>query len=63
MNQPIIGTALPIAAITLIAWSALAGNPNEPATVWLLRTLITYPACHIAVRTYRHRRKPSPPKK
>lgn len=29
MNQPIIGTALPIAAITLITWSALAGNLTE----------------------------------
>jgi hypothetical protein len=55
MNQPIIGTALPIAGTILIAWSLLAGSTTDTATQWVFRTLIVYPACHLAVRTYRHR--------
>jgi hypothetical protein len=55
MNRPIIGTALPIAGIILIAWSAILGSPNETVIEWGYRTIITYPLCHIAVRKYRHR--------
>lgn len=55
MNRPIIGVALPIAGTILITWSVIFGSPDETAIEWGYRTIITYPLCHLAVRSYRHR--------
>ena len=57
MNQPIIGTALPIAGTILIVWALALGSPTDTAIDWAYRTLVTYPACHVAVRHYRHRQR------
>lgn len=57
MRPPIVGTALPIAGTILIAWSLLLGSPTDTAFEWATRTLLTYPLCHLAVRTYRHRNR------
>ena len=57
MRQPIIGTALPIAAIILIAWALILGDPTDTGLEWAARTLVTYPVCHVAVRSYRHRQR------
>jgi hypothetical protein len=56
MRRPIVGLALPIAGVILIAWSILFGDPNETAAVWVFRTLLVYPVCHVGVRIYRNAR-------
>ena len=57
MRPPIIGTALPIAAVILIAWSLTLGAPTDTGIEWAARTLVVYPACHLAVRGYRQRQR------
>jgi len=57
MRPPIIGTALPIAAVILIAWSLALGAPTDTGVEWAARTLAVYPACHLAVRGYRQRQR------
>jgi hypothetical protein len=57
MRPPIIGTALPIAAVLLIAWSLALGSPTDTGIEWAARTLVTYPACHLAVRSYRNKQR------
>lgn len=52
-----MGTALPIAGTILIAWSLALGAPTDTGIEWAARTLIVYPLCHAAVRTYRHRQR------
>jgi hypothetical protein len=57
MRPPIIGTALPIAAAILIAWSLALGAPTDTGIEWVARTMIVYPLCHVAVRSYRQRQQ------
>lgn len=57
MRPPIVGTALPIAGVILIAWATLLGDPTDSGLEWAARTMVTYPACHVAVRHYRHRQR------
>lgn len=55
MRPPIVGTALPIAGVILIVWALALGSPTDSGLEWAARTLVTYPACHVAVRCYRYR--------
>jgi len=56
MRRPIVGVALPIACVILVAWSILFGHRDETATVWIFRTLLVYPVCHVGVRIRRNAR-------